>query len=193
MKQSNNTRTLIFCAVLVALAVISRMVNAEMHWYNFGPLVAISLFSGALLKNKSFAYIIPLAAYLISDIFLEITSPGAGFYGISQFFVYGGMALVVLLGSQMGKPKAMKLLGYSIGGSLVFWLISNLGVFFAGYYGLSLSGLATTYLMAIPFYTVNGTSFFINQFVGDVIFSGVLFGAFSLANNVFFQKETAIN
>lgn len=192
MKQSNNTRLLIFCTVLVVLAIASKMINAEMHWFNFAPLVAISLFSGALLKNKSFAYLIPLAALLISDLFLQI-SAGTGFYGISQFFVYGAMALVVLLGSQMGKPKTLKVLGYTIGGSLIFWLISNLGVFLGGFYGLSLGGLMTTYLMALPFYTVTGTEFFVNQFAGDLIFSGVLFGAYAIANNLFFLKEKAVN
>lgn len=192
MKQSINTRTIIFCAALVILAVFSRMMNAEMHWYSFGPIVAISLFSGAILKNKSFAYLIPLSAYLVSDIFLQIYS-GNGFYGVSQFFVYGGMALVVLLGSTMGKPKALKVLGYTIGGSMIFWLVSNLGVFFTGFYGFSLSGFASTYLMAIPFYTVNGTEFFVNQFAGDILFSGILFGAFNLANNFYTQKQKAIN
>lgn len=168
------------CAILVAAAVFSRVMNAEMHWYNFGPLVAISLFSGSLLGNKTWAYLIPLAAYLASDIILEITL-GNGFYGISQFFVYGGMALVVALGGKLGKqPKALNIMGYSIGGSLVFWLVSNLGVFIAGYYGWSFSGFATTYLMAIPFYTVTGTEFFANQLIGDLLFSGVLFGAYAL-------------
>ena len=189
MKKSNHTRLIFFCAALIVLAVISRMMNAEMHWYNFGPLVAISLFSGALLKNKSYAYAIPLIAFLISDLFLEFTS-NSGFYGISQFFVYGAMALVVLFGSQMGKPKALKIMGYSLGGSFIFWLISNLGVFFSGYYGLSLGGFATTYLMAIPFYTVTGTEFFINQFAGDLIFSGILFGAYAVASKVFLAKES---
>lgn len=181
MKHLSINRTIIFCTLLVVAAVFSRIMNAEMHWYNFGPLVAISLFSGALLKNKSFAYLIPLAAYLFSDIVLEL-SLGNGFYGMSQFFVYGAMVLVVLLGSKMGQPKALKIAGYTIGGSMIFWIVSNLGVFVAGFYGWSWTGFITTYLMAIPFYTVNGTEFFMNQFVGDLLFSGILFGIYALAN-----------
>ncbi len=184
MKENNNFRVVLLCAALVLIATISRIVNAEMHWYNFGPLVAISLFSGAILKNKSYAYILPLAAYLLSDIYIEIVHHN-GFYGWGQFFVYGGMAMVVFLGTLMRKVNALKVLGFSIGGSLLFWLISNFGVFIDGYYGPGLQGIAATYLAAIPFYKQDGvaTELFFNAIIGDVIFSGVLFGAYALLKN----------
>jgi hypothetical protein len=192
MKARNDIKTILFCSALVVAAVISRVINAEMHWYNFGPLVAISLFSGTVLKNKTLACLVPLTAYFASDICLQILAHN-GFYGISQFFVYGGMLLVVLLGGQMHRPKALKIMGYTVAGSLLFWIISNFGVFAAGFYGYSLSSLGYTYLMAIPFYTHAGTSLFIHQFAGDLIFSSLLFGAYALAQNLVFQKETAIH
>ena len=178
MKQ-NNSRVLLLCTLLILVAVISRILNAELHWYNFTPIIAISLFSGAVLKNKSITYLLPLAAYLISDIYIQLTA-GAGFYGISQFFVYGAMALVVLLGTSMRKPGVLHILGYSIGGTLLFWLISNFGVFLGGYWGTGISGLAKTYYMALPFLTKDGTNLFFNSLVGTLICSGVLFGAFAL-------------
>jgi hypothetical protein len=57
-------------------------------------------------------------------------------------------------------------------------------VFFGGYYGISFHGLATTYLMAIPFYTPTGTSMFLNSFVGDLMFSGILFGSYALVSRL---------
>ncbi len=184
MKENNNFRIILLCAALVLVATLSRIVNAETHWYNFGPMVAISLFSGAILNNKAYAYILPLASYLLSDIYLQVVHHN-GFYGISQFFVYGGMALVVLLGTFMRKTNALKVLGFSIGGSLLFWLISNFGVFVSGYYGLNLNGLATTYLAALPFYKQDGvsTGLFFNAIIGDLVFSGILFGAYALLKN----------
>lgn len=180
MNRNKNTFTILSCTILVVLAVVSRIINTETHWYGFAPVVAISLFSGALLKNKGYAYLLPLAAYLLSDIFLALFTDTQGFYGLSQFFVYGAMALVVLLGTQMRRPKALRILGFTLGGSAIFWIVSNLGVFAAGYYGYSFAGLSTTYLMAIPFYTPMGTDMFVNAFVGDLLFSGLLFGAFAL-------------
>ena len=191
MKQNNNTRVILLCAALILVATFSRIINAEMKWYHFAPLVAISLFSGAILKNKSYAYILPLAAYLLSDLYMQIAH-GNGFYGISQVFVYAGMALVVLLGTTMTKINTLKVLGYSIGGSLVFWIVSNFGVFLGGYWGAGLSALGTTYLMALPFYTKDGTELFLNSLIGDLIFSGVLFGAYAaLKNKVVAPKAIA--
>jgi hypothetical protein len=184
MRQNSNTRVIFLCSILILVAAISRIINAETHWYNFGPMVAISLFSGAILKNKAYAYILPLAAYFISDLYLELVHHN-GFYGISQSFVYGGMALVVLLGTFMKKVNVLKVVGFSIGGSLLFWIVSNFGVFLGGYWGTGLQGLATTYLMALPFYTKDGvsTELFFNAFAGDLIFSGVLFGAYAVLKN----------
>lgn len=180
--KGNNLRVIIICAALILAAAISRIINAETHWYNFAPLVAISLFSGAVLKNKSYAYILPLAAYFISDLYIQLVHHN-GFYGISQFFVYGGMALVVALGTFMKKISAFRVLGFTVGGSLLFWVISNFGVFLGGYWGAGLEGLSTTYLMALPFYTKEGTNLFFNSIIGDLIFSGVLFGAYALIKN----------
>lgn len=179
-----NRKNILLCSLLILVAVASRIVNAEMHWYNFGPLVAISLFSGAVLKNKSYSFVLPLAAYFISDLYLQLVHHN-GFYGISQFFVYGGMVLVVLLGIYMKKINAANVLGFTVGGSMLFWLISNFGVFVSGYYGTGLQGLSATYLAAIPFYQHDGvaTNLFFNAIVGDLIFSGVLFGAYAIIKN----------
>jgi hypothetical protein len=183
-KANRSLNMLALCTLLVVAAVMSRIINAETHWYNFGPMVAISIFSGAILKNKSYAYLLPLAAYFVSDLYLEVAH-GAGFYGISQFFVYGGMALVVLLGTAMRKQNVARVLGFSIGGSLLFWIVSNFGVFLGGYWGTGLDGLATTYLMALPFYSTQGSELFLNAFVGDLLFSGILFGAYALLKSRF--------
>lgn len=181
MKENN--KSILLCVALVLVAVASRILNAEMHWYHFGPMVAMSLFSGTILKNKSYSFILPLAAYFISDLYLQLVHHN-GFYGISQFFVYGAMALVVLLGIYMKKVNAANVFGFTIGGSLLFWLISNFGVFLGGYYGGGLQGLTATYVAAIPFYKNDfATELFLNGIIGDIVFSGILFGAYALIKN----------
>lgn len=166
-------------SLIIVLAVAFRMLSVEMSWHNMAPLVGIALFSGFLFKKSSWAYLIPLVIYLISDILLEVFY-GTGFYGLSQFFVYGAMAIVVLLGSSIKKPKALNLLGFALSGSLLFWIISNLGVFAAGYYGYSFAGFIQTYLMAIPFYTPMGTELFFYAIVGDILYTFASFGLFYL-------------
>lgn len=167
--------------LMIILAAVSRIIP---HPYNFTPLVAISLFGGAMLQNKWQAFVIPIAAYLISDLVFFLIG-GTGFYGISQLFVYGAMLLVTALGTTMGKPKALKVLGYSIGGSAIFWIVSNLGV----YFGSKISGaiefepgltLGMTYLRALPFYNTYSNELFLGAFAGDLFYTSVLFGVFAL-------------
>jgi hypothetical protein len=98
------------------------------------------------------------------------------------------MALVTFIGMQMQSRKALSVLGYTLSGSLVFFILSNFGVWihecFANpatrMYSADLSGLAQTFLMALPFYTPTGTNLFFNALVSDLFCSGVLFGAFAL-------------
>ena len=165
------------------MAVVVRIVNYELHIYNLAPVAAIGLFSGAILKNKKAAYLLPLLAMFVSDTYIQFFTPMKGFYDISQFFVYGAMAIITFLGTTMKNQRPLRVAGYSIAGSAIFFILSNFGTFLTGYWGLDFQGLVTTYLMAIPFYTKEGTSFFANTFVGDLVFSGLLFGAFAVLKN----------
>lgn len=169
--------------VMILIAALSRVLP---HPYNFTPLVAISLFGGATFTQKWQAYLIPIAAYLISDVVLSMIG-AQGFYGLTQFFVYGGMLLVVALGTKMGQPKALKVLGFSLSGSAIFWIVSNFGVWFANYLA---AGSATheagltigmTYLRALPFYNEFSNQLFLGAFGGDLFYSAILFGVYALA------------
>ena len=42
--------------------------------------------------------------------------------------------------------------------------------------------------MALPFYTKEGSSFFFNTFIGDLVFSGLLFGSYALLKNALESK-----
>lgn len=178
---------IILAILLILLATALRIVNQEMHWYNLAPLASLGLFSGAIIKDKRIAFSITLIAQFISDIYIALFTEYQGFYGVDQFFVYGGMVLVTLLGTGMGQPKALKVLGYSIAGSAIFFLVSNFGVWVKieatgdifGY-GTGLKGLGTTFLMALPFYSKMGTTLFFNSFIGDIVGCSVLFGAYAL-------------
>ncbi|WP_300604338.1 DUF6580 family putative transport protein [Niabella sp.] len=168
--------------LMILIAALSRILP---HPYNFTPLVAMALFSGATFDKKWMAYIMPLLAYLLSDLVISLTG-ARGFYGISQFFVYGAMLLVTALGTTLRQPKAVKVLGYSLTGSAIFWIISNFGVWVAS--GISGSieyepglTLGMTYLRALPFYNQFSNQLFLGAFGGDLFYSAVLFGVYALA------------
>lgn len=168
--------------LMIVIAALSRILP---HPYNFTPLVAMALFSGANFDKKWMAYMMPLLAYLLSDVIISLTG-ARGFYGISQLFVYGGMLLVTALGTTLRQPKAIKVLGYALTGSAIFWIISNFGVWVASGIPGSIEyepglTLGMTYLRALPFYNQFSNQLFLGAFGGDLFYSAVLFGVYALA------------
>ncbi|MBZ4188767.1 DUF6580 family putative transport protein [Niabella beijingensis] len=179
MKVTNKFQVI---TLMILIAALSRILP---HPYNFTPLVAMALFSGATFDKKWMAYIMPLLAYLLSDLVMSL-SGARGFYGISQLFVYGGMILVTALGTTLRQPKALKLLGYSLTGSAIFWIVSNFGVWVASGIAGSIEyepglTLGMTYLRALPFYNQFSNQLFLGAFGGDLFYTAVLFGVYALA------------
>ncbi|RYD53652.1 MAG: hypothetical protein EOP52_02665 [Sphingobacteriales bacterium] len=166
---------------LLLVAAVSRIVNAELHLWNFAPVAALGLFSGAVLKDKRYAYLLPLGAQLLADLYFQLFTDIPGFYGVSQLFVYAGMALVAAFGTTMGRPTVAKVSGYALAGSGIFFLVSNLGAYFTGMWGWGVSGLVKTFVMAVPFY--QGT------LIGDLVFAALFFGVYALVQQ---SRETRV-
>ena len=179
----NKSYPVILVSILIAATAFLRLINAEYHLYNLVPVAALGIFSGSILRNKKAAYLIPLAAMLLSDIGLQLFTHIDGFYGVSQFVNYIALALVTFIGTKMGKRNIIRVTSYTFSGSMVFFILSNLGTFLGGYYGYSLSGFSECYLMAIPFYKSEmATTFFVNSFAGDLAFSALAFGIYYLSS-----------
>ncbi len=175
------TKILLVAAVLL-ITVTMRILNIELHIYNLIPIAALGIFSGSVLKNKYQAYLIPLLAMLLSDIGIALFTHMQGFYGISQFVNYGALVLVTFVGTYLAKRSVVNIAGFTIGGSMIFFLLSNVGTFLTGYYGYSFEGFVTCFTMAIPFYKNEmANTFFLNSFMGDLCFSYLAFGIYFLA------------
>ena len=133
---------------------------------NFSPIAATALFAGAFIKNRKLAFIIPISAIIISDIFI-------GFHTMI-WAVYLSFFLVVFLGMKLKKVSLVSVLGFSMLGSLLFFLLTNFAVWAQGsFYPNSFSGLMECYYMGIPFFK--------NTIIGDLCFNAVLFASFSFA------------
>ena len=148
--------------LVILVATLSRFIP---HPPNFTPIIAIGLFSGFYLKdNKKMALLLPLFIMIISDIFL-------GFYLIS-IFVYLSLGVIVFLGSKIpNKNKFTTLFPVTLGSSLLFFIISNFGVFLIGYPD-NISGFIACYTMALPF--------FYTSILGDLFFTGTIFLSYHL-------------
>ena len=129
------------------MAVLVRLLP---HPPNVTPIITLALFGSTNFKNKWLGISLPLIAMVISDIYL-------GFNGIT-LWVYGSFLLISLLGRYWKKIKIQNVLI----SSLIFFIITNFGVWLGGY-PKTIEGILLCYTMAIPF--------FINSILGDLFFS----------------------
>ncbi len=144
-------------SVVLALVILSSvLLRIIPHPPNFAPVGGLALFSGAKLSGKK-AFLIPLATMLISDLFL-------GFHS-TMFYVYFSFLLIVLIGKTLSKKAAFtNLVLASLLSSIVFFLITNFGVWFEGnIYAKNIIGLTNAYLMGVPFFR--------NTLLGDLLYT----------------------
>ena len=126
---------------IILLAVVARLVP---HAPNFSPIGGLALFSGANFKNK-FSFLIPILAMLISDIFL-------GFHKTIPY-VYVSFIIIALIGGLIKNNKWQSILKASLISSVLFFLITNFGVWVTGtMYQKNLAGLMQSYVFGIPFF-----------------------------------------
>lgn len=150
--------------VLIALGVAARFLP---HPANFAPIGAIAIFSGIYLPKK-WAVILPLAAMFFSDLFI-------GFYAWPiMLSVYLSLAIMGLIGLLVRRNKKLStILGGTILGSVIFYLVTNGAVWaFGSLYPQTAAGLAQSYYMAIPFFR--------NSLLGDLFYTGTLIGAYEM-------------
>ena len=149
-----NRRDLIILSLLV-LAVITRLLP---HPPNVTPITAIALFGGCNIKDKNLAFVLPLLCMFLTDLFL-------GFHMIMPF-VYLSFMCISYIGINSEKITN----GTIFGSSLLFFLVTNFGVWFFGYPN-TLAGLVSCYTLALPF--------FVNTIIGDLFFTHSLNYSFS--------------
>ena len=128
--------------VIILILALSRLIP---HPPNFTPILGMAVFSGAVINHKLIAYIIPLAAMLLSDLYLGLHA--------SMPIIYFSLAICVLIGTLIESKVTIlnSLLSLSFG-ALAFFLITNFAVWYgSGMYELSISGLMTSYFMGLPF------------------------------------------
>lgn len=176
---------LLTLTVLVLATALFRLVP---HWYNFTPVAALALFGAATFERKWLGLAAPLAAMLLSDTLI-------GFHS-SMGAVYISFALTWLLGlwavrrTNLQQPATGRIAIASITSSILFFLITNFAVWYGStYYPQTAVGLMTCYAAGLAFY--NGTSFFLNGVLGDLFFSGLLFGSYYLLQQRFLVLRPA--
>jgi hypothetical protein len=195
IEKSEKESLLLRTILIFALILIAAALRLAPHPWNFTPVGAIALFSGATVRDRRLAFLFPLLVMFATDTII-------GFNKLSPL-VYASFLLSVLIGrvvvgarfslpaqaratqrakresdsDSTTKPKTSALPRIATAtflGSLQFFLITNFGVWaFLGSYPRTGAGLAACYLAGIPF--------FWNTLAGDAVYTTLLFGSFFLA------------
>ncbi len=151
-------------AVPLAFIILGALSRLLPHLPNATPVGALALFSGFYLPKKQ-AFLVPLLAMAAADLFLGGHS--------TLLWVYGSFLLIVALGFLLkGRLKAENVILASLSSSILFFLITNFGVWAStSMYSKDLAGLLQSYVMGIPFLRPT--------VLGDLFYSGVIFGSYA--------------
>ena len=150
---------------LIVLGALSRLVP---HPWNATPVMAIALFGGTYL-SKRWAMLLPLATVVLSDFIIgwHETIP----------FTWGAFILTGMIAWWLRpRPTAARILMGALAGSVLFFLVTNFGVWAAStLYPRTADGLRDCFVAAIPFFR--------STVLGDLICTTALFGAYGLLKN----------
>lgn len=140
--------------IFIALAA-SRFIP---HPPNFTSLLALSFYVPALLGTRYLPVLI--VSFLITDFFI-------GFHS-TMLFTWGSVILIGLLAKYFLSSIFTRISGALLG-SLIFYIVTNFGVWSMGSYGYTVEGLIKCYIMAIPFFVHTSISTFIFSSVIEAI------------------------
>jgi hypothetical protein len=159
---------LVYRALLaIALIVLAGALRIAPHPWNFTPVGAMALFAGATLKNRRLAFLFPLLALFVGDIFI-------GFHKLIPI-VYASFLINVAIGLWLRDRRTVARISLAtLLGAVQFFLITNFAVWqFLGGYPHTASGLIGCYIAGVPF--------FWNTLAGDALYTALLFGSFAFA------------
>ena len=164
---------------LIGVVCVAAVLRLVPHPPNFTPIAATALFGGAYFASRRVAFVVPLLAMYLSDLFLGFFVYDFGFFNAQMPFVYASFAMTVCLGLVIRHHRRpLQIAAAALTGSLMFFVVTNFGVWATGtFYPKTANGLATCYVAAIPFFR--------NTLAGDVVYTIVLFGGFALAQHSF--------
>lgn len=143
---------------LILMGAIARLVP---HAWNTTPVMAIALFAGAYLP-KRWGILVPLAIVAATDWIIGWHNTVA--------FTWAAFALCGSLGFWIRKKHTLgRIVVAALGGSVLFFLITNFGVWLVGeLYPRTIDGLWACFIAAIPFFR--------NSLAGDLLYTAAFFG-----------------
>jgi len=168
--------------LLIVVGSLSRV-------FGFAPQIAMAVFSGAMIKDKKLAFLVPLISMLLSDVLIEVLF-------INGYFPYGGfykgqiincilLASMTLFGFLIKGFNVGRIAAASLAAPTTYFLVSNF-ILWANGGGLqrpkTFDGLLMCYADALPFYRGYLTT--------TLVFTVIFFGGYYLLQRFVLNRNT---
>jgi len=130
---------LIICLGIFLSLALSRFIP---HPPNFTSLLALSFYVPALLGLNYLPIL--LISFAVTDFVIG--------YHTGTFFTWGSVFLIGLMANIFSKNIINRMSGALVG-AVIFFIVTNFGVWVSGMYGHTLQGMISCYILAIPFFS----------------------------------------
>lgn len=171
-QEKSSTHVFVLRAILAAVMIIlAAVVRILPHPWNFTPIGAMAIFSGAMFRDRRVAFLFPLVALFAGDLFV----------GIHRLIpvVYASFLISVVIGTWLANRRSVLRIGGAVFlGALQFFLVTNFAIWRVfDTYPHTPAGLAACYIAGLPLFG--------NTLAGDALYATLFFGAFALAEKFF--------
>ena len=130
------------------------------HPPNFTSLIALSFYIPAIFGRKYIAAV--MLSFVLTDLII-------GFHSIT-FFTWGSVLLIGLMSKLFYKTIIFRIMGPLLG-ALIFFIVTNFGVWSLGSYGYSIEGLINCYILAIPFFHYTIISTIVYSIIIEIVYN----------------------
>lgn len=168
--ESKNASIAMKTILAVSLIAVAAALRIAPHPWNFTPIGAMAIFSGAMLRSRWMKFTLPLLALFAGDVFV-------GFHKLMPA-VYASFLVSVAIGMWLEKRRSVARIGAAtLAGAAQFFLVTNFAVWLAfDTYPKTVAGLAACYAAGLPLLG--------NTLAGDALYVALLFGGFALAERL---------
>jgi len=175
-----NPRTLLITVIIIS-ASMWRLISLSGHTplHDFTPIGAMALFGGCYFSDKWKAYLVPLCTLWLTDLVLSYFV----YHHFTLFYqgfawTYGAFAIMVMVGTFIKKVSIRNVIMASVITALLHYIITDFGTWIGDQiYPLTWQGFIACYVAAIPY--------FLRMLEANLLFGGLMFGAFELAKKKF--------
>ena len=180
----NSSKNIVWSFILlVIVAALYRIIPGRP--FGFAPQWAMAIYAGAVIKDKRWAFIMPVLSMFVSDLFYHVLYIGGisnmpGFYE-GQWQNYLLFTLLVFVGLAVKKLNVLQIGIASVTAPTFYFLVSNFLVWASNGATRGLNrpknfdGLMLCYADGIPFYKMS--------ILATLVFSAILFGSYISARN----------